>query len=44
MKEEPATSEGNLTQENVGAILDNLFGEGTAATGGPTDTDTAWWQ
>lgn len=24
----------SLTQENVGAILDNLFGEGTAATGG----------
>lgn len=27
----------NMTQENVGALLDNLFGEGTAATGGPTD-------
>lgn len=27
----------SLTQENVGAILDNLFGEGTAATGGSTD-------
>jgi uncharacterized protein YlxW (UPF0749 family) len=42
VEEEPATNEGNLTQENVGTILDSLFGEGTAATGGPTHT--AWWQ
>lgn len=44
VKEEPVASDGTLTQENVGTILDSLFGEGTAATGGPTDTDTAWWQ
>lgn len=42
VKEEPVASDGTLTQENVGTILDSLFGEG--ATGGPTDTDTAWWQ
>ena len=44
VKEEPATSEGNLTQENVGAILDNLFGEGTAATGGDLGDTGTWYK
>jgi chromosome segregation ATPase len=32
----------NTDVERIQETVRNLFGEG--ATGGPTDTDTAWWQ
>lgn len=38
----PTPSNKSTDAERIQETVRNLFGEG--ATGGPTDTDTAWWQ